>query len=65
MDAQVYTRFSANRCYIFEEDFAYLGGAPAGMRDLTESEKVALLRQLNGIMQSVRIAAVTPAAKHP
>ena len=59
MDAQVYTRFSGDRCYVFEEDFDYYGGAPDGMRDLTVSENQALLKHLDGIMDSVQIEATT------
>ena len=59
IDAQVFTRFSGERCYIFEEDFDYYLGAPEGRRKLTPTEGQALLKHLDGIMDSVQIEATT------
>jgi hypothetical protein len=58
LDAQVFTRFVDGRCYVFEEDFEKYGGAPVGHRDLTPPEETALMRHLNGIMQSVKISSI-------
>ncbi len=45
-------------CYLFEGDMlTSCSGAYPGQRDLTESEKRALNRHLNGIPQSIRFAS--------
>jgi hypothetical protein len=45
-------------CYLFEGDMdTSCSGAYPGRRDLTDSEKRALLRRLNAVPQSIRFAA--------
>jgi hypothetical protein len=59
IDARVFTNTIADRCYVIEADFDYLGGAPAGSRDLTPAEHKALQRHLDDIVKSVTIRSVT------
>ncbi|WP_446743174.1 hypothetical protein [Silvibacterium acidisoli] len=52
--AEVYATYRAGRCYIFEKDFNTTCPFPdQGRRELTQTERTALQRHLDAIMETV------------